>query len=263
MPENFLEFNQSSQPVWKRKLKRAGRAIQIWLREFIYSLIEITILFTATAVLVGILLSFLEAFWYLYLQTPVGIKYTADPSRLTSHLLTQLFKQDLFLFSVEVATAALAACLAISAVFQILALRRYFYVGRGLLNRAIVLLLFSAAAGFKLAHTGPVDLPIAIGVSIVPSLCLFPSCINISARILPELTPLGIWKIIIKAKNVFIHSGDRVMPDPQASHSPVCSGTALPPPALKAVPSVKNHRARRVKPDVNDLGITAKPSIGL
>jgi hypothetical protein len=82
MPENFLEFNQSSQPVWKRKLKRAGRAIQIWLREFIYSLIEITILFTATAVLVGILLSFLEAFWYLYLQTPVGIKYTADPSRL-------------------------------------------------------------------------------------------------------------------------------------------------------------------------------------
>jgi hypothetical protein len=83
MPENFLEFSQSSQPVWKRKLKRAGRAIQIWLREFIYSLIEITILLTATAVLVGILLSFLEAFWYLYLQTPVGIKYTADPSRLS------------------------------------------------------------------------------------------------------------------------------------------------------------------------------------
>jgi hypothetical protein len=256
MPENFLEFNQSSQPVWKRKLKRAGRAIQIWLREFIYSLIEITILFTATAVLVGILLSFLEAFWYLYLQTPVGIKYTADPSRLTSHLLTQLFKQDLFLFSVEVATAALAACLAISAVFQILALRRYFYVGRGLLNRAIVLLLFSAAAGFKLEHTAPVDLPIAIGVSIVPSLCLFPSCMNISARILPELTPLGIWKIIIKAKNVLIHSGDRVMPDPQASHSPVCSGTPLSPPTLKAAPSVKNHRASRIKPDVNDQGIT-------
>jgi hypothetical protein len=229
MPENFLEFNQSSQPVWKRKLKRAGRAIQIWLREFIYSLIEITILFTATAVLVGILLSFLEAFWYLYLQTPVGIKYTADPSRL--NLLTQLFKQDLFLFSVEVATAALAACLAISAVFQILALRRYFYVGRGLLNRAIVLLLFSAAAGFKLEHTAPVDLPIAIGVSIVPS-------------------------IIIKAKNVLIHSGDRVMPDPQASHSPVCSGTPLSPPTLKAAPSVKNHRASRIKPDVNDQGIT-------
>jgi hypothetical protein len=226
MPENFLEFSQSSQPVWKRKLKRAGRAIQIWLREFIYSLIEITILLTATAVLVGILLSFLEAFWYLYLQTPVGIKYTADPSRL------------MFLFSVEVATATLAASLIISAVFQILALRRYFYVGRGLLNRAIVLLLFSAAAGFKLAHTAPVDLPIAIGVSIVPSLCLFPSCMNISARILPELTP-------------------------QASLSPVCSGTPLPPPALKAAPSVKNHRASRIKPDVNDEGITPKSSIDL
>jgi hypothetical protein len=263
MPENFLDSNQRTQPVWQRRLRRVGRAIQIWLRELIYSLLEVAILFTATAVLVGILLSFLEAFWYLYLQTPVGIKYTADPSRLSPHLLIQLFNQDLFLFSVEVATAALTASLIISAVSQILALRRYFYVGRGLLNRVIVLLLFSAAAGFKLAHTGPVDLPIAIGVSIVPSLCLFPSCINISARILPELTPLGIWKIIIKAKNVLIHSGDRVMPDPQASLSTVCSGTALPPPALKAAPSVKNHRARRVKPDVNDEGITPRSSIGL
>ena len=252
MPDNFLESAQSTQPAWKRKLRRAGRAIQIWLRELIYSLIEIAILFTATAVLIGILLSFLEAFWYLYLQTPVGIKYTANPSRLSPHLLTQLFNQDLFLFSIEVATAALAACLTISAVFQILALRRYFYVGRGLLNRVIVLSLFSAAAGFKLAHTGPVDLPIAIGVSIVPSLCLFPSCMNISARILPELTPLGILKLIIRAKNFLIHSRDRVLQDPQTSLSPVCEGTPQPPtPSFKTEPSIKNHGTGRGEPDVS------------
>jgi hypothetical protein len=247
MTENLLNSARNPQPVWKR----AGRAIQIWLRDLIYSLIEIAILFTATAVLVGILLSFLEAFWYLYLQTPVGIKYTADPARLSPHLLTQLFKQDLFLFSVEVATAALTASLIISAAFQITALRRYFYVGRGLLNRIIVLLLFSGAAGFKLAHTGLIDLPIALGVSIVPSLCLFPSCMKISARILPELTPLGIIEIIINAKNFLIHSDDRVMPNPQASLSPVYSGTPQPAPASKAVPSVKNRGPGRVKPDAN------------
>lgn len=251
MPENFLESDQSLQTVWMHKLKRAGRAIQNWLRELIRSLIEITILFTITAVMVGILLSILEAFWYLYLETPVGIKYTADPARLSPHLLTQLFKQDLFLFSVEVAIAALTASLIISAAFQITALRRYFYVGRGLLNRVIVLLLFSAAAGFKLAHTGLIGLPVALGVSIVPSLCLFPSCMNISARILPELTPLGIIKIIINAKNFFIHSGDRAVPDLQASLSPVYSGTPQPPPSSKAVPSVKNRGAGRVKPNAN------------
>ncbi len=163
MTENLLNSARGLQPVWKRKLKRAGRAIQNWLRELIRSLIEITILFTITAVMVGILLSILEAFWYLYLETPVGIKYTADPARLSPHLLTQLFKQDLFLFSVEVAIAALTASLIISAAFQITALRRYFYVGRGLFNRVIVLLLFSAAAGFKLAHTGLIDLPVALG----------------------------------------------------------------------------------------------------
>ncbi len=243
MQQTFLESAQNLQPVWKRKLKRAGRAIQIWVRDLIYSLIEIAILFTATAVLAGILLSFLEAFWYLYLQTPVGIKYTADPARLSPHLLTQLFKQDLFLFSVEVATAALAASLIISAAFQITALRRYVYVGRGLPNRVIVLLLFSAAAGFKLAHTGPVDLPVAIGVSIVPSLCLFPSCMKISARILPELTPWGIIEIINNAKNVLIHSDDRVMPGPQAPLSPTRGGNLQPSVALKAEPSAKDRGA--------------------
>ena len=114
MSKTLLNSSRSPQPVWKHKLKQAGRAIQIWLRDLIYSLIEITILFTATAVLVGILLSLLEAFWYLYLETPIGIKFTADPSRLSPHLLTQLFKRDLFLFSLEIATATLTACLILS-----------------------------------------------------------------------------------------------------------------------------------------------------
>jgi len=247
MSQNFLESVQKPQPVWKR----ACRAIQIWLRNLIYSLIEIAILFTATAVLVGILLSLSEAFWYLYLQTPVGIKYTAHPTRLSPHLMTQLFKQDLFLFSVEVATAALTASLIISAAFQITALRRYFYVGRGLLNRFTVLLLFSAAAGVKLAHTSPIDLPVALGVSIVPSLCLFPSCMNISARILPELTPLGIIKIIIKAIKLVIHSGDRVMPEPQESLYPTSGGNSQPSPDLKPATSIRNRGAGLVKPDAS------------
>jgi hypothetical protein len=53
------------------------------------------------------------------------------------------------------------------------------------------------------------------------------------------------------------------MPDPQASLSPVCSGTPLPPITLKAAPSVKNHKASRVKPDMNDEEITPKSSIDL
>ena len=252
MTENLLNSARNPQPMWKRKLKQAGRAIQIWLRELIRSLIEIIILFAVTAVLAGILLSLLEAFWYLYLETPVGIKYTANPSRLSPHLLTQLFKRDLFLFSIEIATATMAACLIISVASQILALRRYCYLGRGLLNRIIVLLLFSAAGAYKLSHTSRIDLLVAFAISIVPSLCLFPSCMNISARILPELTPIGIIKVIISAKNFIIHSGDRFVREPQASLSAAYSGTPQPLPASKIVPSAKNRRACRIKPGVSE-----------
>jgi hypothetical protein len=251
MAENLLNSARNPQAVWKRKLKRAGRAIQIWLRELIYSLIEITILFTVTAVLVGILLSGLEAMWYLYLETPIGAKFTADPSRLSPHLLTQLFKRDLLLFSLEIATATLTACLTISTAFQILALRRYFYLGRGLLNRIIVLLLFSAAGAFNLAYTDQIDPFVAFGVSIVPSLCLFPSCMNISARIFPELTPPGIMEIIINAKNFLTHSGDRAITGLQASSYLECDGNLQPSSALKAKPSVKDHRKGCVRPDAS------------
>jgi hypothetical protein len=112
-------------------------------------------------------------------------------------------------------------------------------------------LLFSAAAAFKLAHTGQIDLLVAFGISIVPSLCLFPSCMNISARILPELTPLGIMEIIINAKNFLIHSGARAIPDPPPSPYPTYGGNLQPSAALKAQPSAKNHGASRVKPDVS------------
>jgi hypothetical protein len=249
MTENLMNSAGTPQPSGKRKLKRAGRAIQIWLRELIHSLLEITILFAATAVLAGILLSLMEAFWYLYLETPVGIKYTSNPSRLSPHLLTQLFKQDLFLFSIEVATATLTACLTISAAFQILALRRYFYLGRGLLNRLVVLSLFSAATAFKLADTSDIDVLAALGISIIPSLCLFPSCMNISARILPELTPLGIMEIFIHIKTFLIHSDDRAIPEPQASLSPQYSVSSQPLPARKPATAIKNRGAGRVTSD--------------
>jgi hypothetical protein len=62
MTENLLNSARNPQPVWKRKLKQAGRAIQSWLRELIRSMIEIIILFAVTAVLTGILLSLLEPF---------------------------------------------------------------------------------------------------------------------------------------------------------------------------------------------------------
>lgn len=250
MTENLLNSARNHQPVWKRKLKRTGRALQIWLRELIYSLIEIAILFVVTAVLVGILLSSLQALWYLYLETPVGIKFTAHPSRLSPHLVTQLFKRDLFLFSIEIATATMTACLIMSSAFQIPALHRYFYLGRGLLNRVIILSLFSAAGTFKLSYTGQIEPLVAFGITIVPSLCLFPSCMNISARILPELTPLRIIKIIIKTKNSLIHSDDRVQPEPQVTLGPTSSGNSKRPPALKPIPLAKDRATVRVKPDV-------------
>lgn len=211
MPDYLYKSARQQQPVWKQRLQRVIRAIQNWMRELCTSLIEIIILFTAAFVLAGILLSFVEAFWYLYLQTPVGMKFTADPSRSSVHLLTQLIQKDLFLLSVDVASAAMAACLSVSAACQLLALRRYFYEGRSLLARVIWLSLFSAAAAFILERNNRIDIQLAFGVAIAPCLCLFSSCQNIAKRLLPELTPFAIIQMIIHFKNAWVHPADRVM----------------------------------------------------
>lgn len=217
MPDYLYKSARQQQPVWKQRLHRVIHAIQNWMRELCTSLIEIIILFTAASVLAGILLSFVEAFWYLYLQTPVGMKFTADPSRSSVHLLTQLIQKDLFLLSVDVASAAMAACLSVSAACQLLALRRYFYEGRSLLARVIWLSLFSAAAAFILERNNQIDIQLAFGVAILPCLCLFSSCQNIAQRLLPELTPFAFIDMIHRMRYARRHSEDRAMSDPPAS----------------------------------------------
>ena len=230
-------------PVWRLKLRRAARQIHIWFRHLIYSVIEIIILFVATGMLVGIILSFLEAFWYLYLQTPVGIKYTANPSISSAHLITQLFKADLFVFSIEITTSAMGACLIMSAASQVLALRRYFYAGRGILSRVIWLMLFTAASAFNLMQTAQLDPQVAFGISLVPNLCLFTSCLNIAERLLPEVTAFGIVKTIIQLKSIICHSSDKNIADPLASLYPEGHNNPHPPAARQARHMAKANRS--------------------
>ena len=250
MPDHLFTSARQQQPGWKRHLQRGVRAIRIWFRELISAMIEIVILFIATAVLAGILLSFVEALWYLYLQTPVGMKYTADPSRSSVHLLTQLIQKDLFLLSVDVATAAMAACLIVSAICQLLALRRYFYEGHGLLNRVIWLALFGAAAAHVLERNSHIDLQLAFGVVIAPCLCLFSSCHNIARRLLPELTPFALMDLIRRIKNARRHSEDRAMGMPSASRYATGQTRFCAPPAGSTPLSVKSHRTKAGSPKV-------------
>ncbi len=239
MPDHLFTSSSRQPPAWRQHLQQATRAIKSWFRHLINSLIEIIILFTATAVLIGILLSFMEALWYLYLQTPIGIRYTASLSGTSLHPFNQLIEKDLFMISFEIARAALAACLIISAICQILALRRYFHEGRGLLNRVFWLSLFSAAAAYILTQTIWIDLQIAFMVMIVPCLCLNSACLKISKRLLPELTPFAIMEIIRRIRDARIHPADRVMAGPRISLYPLASDNLPPPQAAKSKPSAK------------------------
>jgi hypothetical protein len=105
----------------------------------------------------------------------------------------------------------MAACLIASAICQLLAMRRYFYEGRGLLNRIIWLALFAAAAAYILQRNSGVDIKLAFGVVIAPCLCLLSSCQNIAKRLLPELTPLALIDLIRRVKEARFHSEGRAM----------------------------------------------------
>jgi hypothetical protein len=61
----------------------------------------------------------------------------------------------------------------------------------------------------------------AFRVTIAPCLCLFSSCLNISKRLLPELTPIAIIGMIIRIKNARIHPADRVLANPHRSLYPI------------------------------------------
>jgi hypothetical protein len=195
MPENSLNSVQNPQPVWKRKLQRVGREFGIWNRNLFYSMVEILILCAATAIIFVTVISFLKVLWHMYLQTPVGRKFTMDMSLLAEHRLAQLLDKDLMLFSIEVTVTALVACLALSAICQMLALRRLLYEGHGLVNRFMWAFVFSAASAYGLFCNSHNDFPVAFAICFLPSMCMFATCMTVSARLLPELTPGGVLEL--------------------------------------------------------------------
>ncbi|MGD2185719.1 MAG: hypothetical protein PVI71_06310 [Desulfobacterales bacterium] len=206
MPEILLYSAQNAKPVWKRKLRQAVRAFGIWYRNLIYSLIEIMILCAASTVIFITVVSFLKALWHLYLQTPVGRKFVSGGSVLANPTLAELLSKDLILFSVEVTATTLIASLIIAAISQVLAARRIFYEGRGLANRLMWILLFITVSAHILTVRSQVDFPTAMGLSILPSLCMFTTCLTICARLLPELTPIGILELTRRLMNFMSRS---------------------------------------------------------
>ncbi|MDJ0984461.1 MAG: hypothetical protein QNJ26_02865 [Desulfobacterales bacterium] len=155
----------------------------------------------------------------------------------------------MFLFSVDISFAALIANLIVSAACQVLAVRRYFYEGRGLINRVIWLALFSAVAGWLLARNSHIDLQVAFGLAIAPSLCLFSSCLNIAKRILPELTPFAIIEMFTSFKNAWVHPADRIRSKARTSAYPMDTTDLHPFIAQPSRPAPKPHRSSNVKPN--------------
>jgi hypothetical protein len=201
MPNFRLSSAEKPCALWKHKLRRANREVQRWNRIFIYSSIEIMILCAATTVIFISVFSFLKALWHLYLHTPVGRKFALDASLLANFSLAELLNKDLVLFSVEVTATTLSACLILSAICQMLAVRRIFYEGRGLANRIVWGLLFIAVSAHILTDRSQLDFPVAIGLSMIPSICMFATCLTVSARLLPELTPSALLELARKFMN--------------------------------------------------------------
>jgi hypothetical protein len=198
MPNDFMGAVEKPQTPWKRKLRRAGRELQIWNRTLISSLIEMMILGAATMVISMAVLSFIKAMWHLYLQTPVGHKFASNACLLSNYTLAQLLSKDLMFFSIEISVTTIIACLLLSAICQLLAVRRLFYEGRGLANRIMWLMVFMTFSADILTSRSQLDFSVAVGLCMVPTMCLFATCLAVSERLLPKLTPAALLELTRK-----------------------------------------------------------------
>jgi hypothetical protein len=170
-------------------LLRAGREIQIWNRNLIYSLVEMMILCAATTIIFMAMLAFSKALWHIYLLTPVGQKFASNASLLSNYTLAHLLSKDMAFFSLEVTATTLIACLMLSAICQLLSVRRLLYEGRGMAARFIWLLLFITVSAYILTGRSEFEFPSAVGLCVLPSVCVSATCLTVSDRLLPELTP--------------------------------------------------------------------------
>ncbi len=185
--------------TYNRILKKFYRYLQN-----IFKLItEIAFLIAFAIIIYIIILYCAKYLWYLFNSTVVGHTY-AEHFYYNYKITNDVLSRNIYDLSINITVTSFIICFLVSALCQLFFISRYLYSGRGSFSRIIFL-------GLPLTYVVAIyimpvyefsNIETAFMVALVPTLCVFMECFNLSDQYIPELDDI-IRKIIKAGKLLF------------------------------------------------------------
>ena len=161
-------------------------SLQRYCRTFLNHLLQAILLVLIVTVGLLVLLYGSRVLWNLYLQTHIGQEFCLYYAG-QAEAINAMFADNLLLLAWDVSTSAFLTCLTVAALCQVLHLTRYFYLSRGFFGKLLcfgVPLSFLVSLDFQ--GLGYMTRESAIGLVLIPTLCMFTYCFKFTLDLLPE-----------------------------------------------------------------------------
>lgn len=187
-PDTLRAILEKVLPDWRERLCAFKKSARLWRQSVIDLLLKVLIFALCTWLGYLVLLSFADSLWFVYINTPAGHRFAESIASANAKAISALLAGSLLNLSATATANALLTALAVGLISRLLLIRRYFFTGRGLINRILwALLVAAAAAANPLAMPVSADFWAAFAAHLIPSACLFAVCFSLAAKLLPEL----------------------------------------------------------------------------
>ncbi len=187
-------------PDWRQRVQEFRSAVAQRGRDFRLSFSRLVILFGVTGGVYAIVLIYTKSFWFTFQDTPVGEIFLRDHASSVLLDIFAMLEGNLFALSYGVCADVLVTGICVGLLSQLLALRRYFYHGRGIVGHIVWSVVIAILASFDVGGYYSFSFSVGIALFIIPSLCLHDRCLKLTSYLLPEFLVVFKLKQLAKIK---------------------------------------------------------------
>lgn len=175
-------------PDWRQRRRVLQSACRRWLQAIQFHVVKLCA--HSLAAIVGFILVFgmVNYLWFTFQHTPVGnVFLNRNPPEVILAIFTAT-SNNLVSLAFWLTLDTVVTCLALGLVCQLLAVTRYLYVGRGLINRLCWFVFCAVIISLDPLQTGHhFELTTNFALYLIPASCLVGACLQLTSLLLPEV----------------------------------------------------------------------------
>ncbi len=175
-------------PDWRQRCCALQSACKRRLRTIKFHIVKLLVQYLAAVLCFMLVFGMVNYFWFTYRHTPVGGMFLSSNQSEAILAIFTATNSNLVPLAFRLTLDTAATCLLLGLVCQLLAVTRYFYEGRGLVNRLFWYVFCAAITSLDLLQTGhQFDLTTRFVLYLIPASCLAGECLKFTSLLLPEI----------------------------------------------------------------------------